>query len=337
VVIVWNQLALTKACLDSLKKNTLYPFRLIIVDNASSQETKVYLQKFAEDKTMEVTLIRNENNLGFVKAANQAMRASTSPYLCLLNNDTLVYPGWLSEMVKVAETKREIGLINPSSNTLGQRPRPDETNEEFAKELTGQSGAYAELGQVSGFCLLVKRPVIEQIGLFDEIFGLGQFEDIDYSRRAQAAGFICVRAKAAYIYHLEKQSFLQHKKFDQDFLKNREIFEKRWGKPKRLLYILDREEEKILAEKKEEILRAAYRGDWVRIFFKDAVSTHGLDHGQVSFFKIGGRGFSAKVFFKIILRKKKFDMIYCLNRAQGKFLKPFAWLRHSEVRLIKDT
>src|SRR3990167_9235110 len=120
IIPVWNQLEFTKNCIDSISKNTR-DFRLIIIDNASDSQTRDFLGAL-KDRGDPILLVRNEQNLGFVKAANQGMRLSDAPYICLLNNDTLVTAGWLEEMVSILEKNPNIGLLNPSSNTLGQRP-----------------------------------------------------------------------------------------------------------------------------------------------------------------------------------------------------------------------
>ena len=122
VITVWNNFELTKSCIDSIIKNTDADYRLIIIDNASNDETKKYLEQFKDKEGARVLLIRNENNLGFIKAVNQGMKLSGAPYICLINNDTIVTKGWLAEMIRVAEGSPRIGLINPSSNTLGQKP-----------------------------------------------------------------------------------------------------------------------------------------------------------------------------------------------------------------------
>src|SRR3989338_1707235 len=104
VIPVWNQPTFTKECIESIVKNTDVDYRLIIIDNASGEETKSYLESLKEQRGLKLLLIRNENNLGFLKAANQGMRLSDAQYICLINNDTLVTDGWLSEMIEVAQS-----------------------------------------------------------------------------------------------------------------------------------------------------------------------------------------------------------------------------------------
>ena len=136
VIPVWNQPLLTKDCVDSIIKNTdCLDYRLIIIDNASDEETKRYLESLKSSTSPRVFLVRNENNLGFVRAANQGMRLSEAPYVCLINNDTIAAKGWLSEMIRIADSSANIGLVNPSSNNLGQRPIKGESIETYAEKL----------------------------------------------------------------------------------------------------------------------------------------------------------------------------------------------------------
>ena len=95
IIPVFDQLELTGRCLESIKARTGSPYRLILIDNASAGGTRDFLEGFRASNS-NVTLIRNEENLGWVKAINQGMRLSTAPYVCIMNNDTVVRSdGWL--------------------------------------------------------------------------------------------------------------------------------------------------------------------------------------------------------------------------------------------------
>lgn len=237
VLLVWNELQLTKDCLESFFRHTHYPHRLILVDNGSEQETAEYLKGLKEKKDTEILLIRNEKNAGFVKAINQGMKASDAPYVCLLSNDILLGDNWLAEMIAVAESNAQIGIVNPSSNTLGQILKEDSVDS-YAKSLKDFKGQWQELGRCEGFCMLIKREVIDKIGFLDEIFSPYFFEESDFCRRTQEAGFKCVRAKATYVYHEGSATLKKrpHEK-EQIYKKNYDIFCRRWGKPLKIAYV----------------------------------------------------------------------------------------------------
>ena len=103
IVPVWNEPERTASCVEHIFENTRYPYRLILIDNASEPETRNYLEGLKKSRKAEVIIIRNNENLGFVKAVNQGLKLSEGPYVCILNNDTLPGAGWLAELVEFAE------------------------------------------------------------------------------------------------------------------------------------------------------------------------------------------------------------------------------------------
>ncbi len=331
IIPVWNQLEFTRDCIESIFRNTTeVDYRLIMIDNASDAPTKDYLEKLEALKKPLVKVARNENNLGFIKAVNKGMELSDAPYVCLLNNDTIVYDGWLKTMIDIAGRSKETGLVNPSSNNLGQRPNPGEPVELYAHRLKKESDRSAELGAVTGFCMLIKREVINRIGAFDEIYGMGNFEDTDYSRRAVKEGFKCVRACGAYVYHRENASFKLLKTFNEDFERNREIFETRWGKPRRIAYVLDACDDNELKRLEVESLKLARLGNWVWFFFKDAVAMP--EHSNIIKVSLDQDNYYIKSAFRILKKKKKFDEIYVGNEVFGRVMDKLGFIHRAKVR-----
>ena len=200
IIPVWNELQSTKECIESLRANTLYPYKLILIDNGSKVDTQNYLKGLER----EVILIRNEKNEGFIKAINQGLKVSKAPYVCILNNDTLPARGWLSELMRFAEKHPGVGLLNP---ICGGHKEENVTVNEYAKKLISNRDKHMEMNQCQGFCMLIKREVIDKIGYLDERFGLGGFDDTDYSMRAHQAGYRCVSVYSSYVYHKEHKSF----------------------------------------------------------------------------------------------------------------------------------
>lgn len=237
IIPIWNQPALTRRCLDSLRGST-EDYRLLLIDNGSQAPTRELLEAAARMDPARVTVLRNADNLGFIKAVNQGMRASRAPYVCLLNNDTVVTPGWLPEMLAVADSDAAIGLVNPSSNTLGYCPAAatPEAILAYAASLAGSHGRTREMSMAVGFCLLIKRAVLDAVGLFDEGYGMGNFEDADFSLKAQAAGWRAVQAVGAYVYHEEKASFKRQAGWEEAFRTNQRAFHRRWGRSLRILW-----------------------------------------------------------------------------------------------------
>ena len=329
VIPVWNQPGFTKDCVDSVVKNTIdVDYRIIIIDNASGEETKNYLEGLKASLGAGVLLIRNENNLGFVKAANQGMRLSNAPYVCLLNNDTLVTGGWLSEMIRIAESSSLIGLVNPSSNNLGQKPDKGESIENFAGKLKKDAGAFVEIGSAIGFCMLIKKEVIERIGVFDEIYGMGNFEDTDYSRRAIKEGYICARAGGAYVYHREGASFGRDSTFDENFERNRQIYEFRWGKRRWIAYVIPSLDDDMIKVLERDIMPEARKGLWIWCFSDRKIDLPRHSNIIPSVFT---KNFYLKTLWKILTRKKRFSQIFVTNEGFAGVLKRLSFIHKAKV------
>ena len=329
VMPVWNQREYTKDCVDSILKNTGdIDYRLIIIDNASGEETKLYMESLKSSLGQKMLLVRNENNLGFVKAANQGMRLSEASYVCLINNDTLVTEGWLSEMIKVADGSSSIGLINPSSNNLGQKPEKGESIETYAKKIRESSGKFFEIGSAIGFCMLIKKELIGKIGVFDEIYGMGNFEDTDFSRRAVKEGYICVRACGAYVYHREGTSFGRDRTFDENFERNRQVYEFRWGKRRWIAYVLDPVDEYAMARFNKDAIKSARNGYWVWSFSKSLLDLP--QHSNIISAEFA-KNFYFKTLFKILFKKKKFSEVYVTNETLVKVLERLSFIHKAKV------
>jgi len=205
IIPIWNEFEFTRSCIEHIAENTRYPHRLILIDNASDSETKNYLENLKKDKLVEIELIRNDENLGFVKAVNQGLKASSAPYVCVLNNDTLPGSGWLAELIEFAEKHPDVGLLNPLCS--GHAERKMTLNEYASAVSAGNKNKYMEMNQCQGFAMLIKREVMEKIGRLDEKFGMGGFDDTDYSMRAHLAGYRSVCVYSSYVYHREHASF----------------------------------------------------------------------------------------------------------------------------------
>lgn len=222
IVCVHNALADVSRCLDSVNAHTTHPYNLIIVDDGSDVETAHFLAEYAQKNS--VTLLRSEQATGYTRAANRGLRASRGTFVVLLNSDTIVTQGWLDRMVSCAQTDPKIGIVGPLSNTASWQsiPRIEEDGdwaenalpegisvERMGKLVAEQSSRlYPDLPFLNGFCLMVNRRLIEEIGLFDEDgFGEGYGEEDDYALRARKAGWKLALADDAYIYHAQSKSY----------------------------------------------------------------------------------------------------------------------------------
>lgn len=335
IIPVWNQLESTEECISSIIKNTDYPYRLIIIDNGSDEATRSYLALLRADKRLDTVIVRNEKNMGFVKAANQGLRISEAPYICLMNNDTIAAGGWLTEMVDIMEKNEDIGILNPSSNTSGQFPK-DNSIDEYAASLKSLKGATQELYNARGFCMLIKRDVIKKIGVLDEIYDVGYFEETDYSIRAHGAGFRIARAKSSYVYHKENVTFkgLDHRAI---FDANERIFLKRWGRRVRIAYLVGSSAE---SDKVDDIAATlARQGHQVLVFLKKGILWPvKMDHFDIRRFDISCLLFGPASIFKAIKcsGKKRIDIVVTDSRPIGAFFDLFKIFTNSSVLVRPD-
>ncbi|ODU10514.1 MAG: hypothetical protein ABS84_03920 [Rubrivivax sp. SCN 71-131] len=222
IVCVHNALDDVRRCLESVRLHTPAPYRLVLVDDGSEAPTRDYLAAYARQH--DARLLRNEVAQGYTLAANQGMRCSSAPYLVLLNSDTIVGKDWLDRMVMCAESDPMIGIVGPLSNTASwqsipeiarngdwsDNPLPADMDIADMARWVAQSSSqsYPRLKFLNGFCLLIKRSLIESIGLFDEeVFGKGFGEENDYSLRAGKAGFSLAVADDVYVHHAQSKSY----------------------------------------------------------------------------------------------------------------------------------
>ena len=330
IIPVWNQPAFTKDCLASIAANTGEGYCVIVVDNASAQETAKVLDDARSASRARFEILRNETNVGFIKAVNRGIAASKAKYICVLNNDTIVTKGWLEAMIETAESSKEIGVVNPSSNNLGQKPAPGEPIELYADKLRKSEVRSVEMATAIGFCMLIKREVIEKVGAFDEIYGMGNFEDTDLSRRAAKAGYRCARAVRAYVYHRENSSFKHLKDFDSGFKRNREIYEFRWGKPMRIAYILDRYDANTLKRFGIDSMRLARDGNWVHYFFFGSPELP--EHANIAKIALPENGFYANVLFNILKKKKRFNEIFVGDDRFARLLGALGFIHKAKIK-----
>ncbi len=223
IILTYNQLKYTKLCIESIKTWTEVPYELILVDNGSSDGTVEYLTSIAD-----VKLITNQTNLGFSKGVNQGIKAADGDHIMLLNNDTIVANNWLKNQLRCIDSKLKVGIVGPRSNCARGKPGTIECNLNGLEEIVKFSNNFNkpdvnkwfELNAVAGFCMLIKRKVIEKIGLFDEDFEYGLFEDRDYCCRARENGFKVYCAGDTFVYHFG------HRTFEGNNLPQRHIFNK---------------------------------------------------------------------------------------------------------------
>ncbi len=238
VVVTHDNLIFTRLCLESVIANTSSPrHEIIVVDNGSSDGTPTYLRRLAEHH-QHVRFALNEENLGFARACNQGLALATGGVLVLLNNDTMVAPGWLNPLVAKLKDPT-VGLVGPVTNRIGNEAEVEanyETWGEFLRFARQRARAHAgkvfEMRMLMMFCVVMRRKVYERIGPLDERFELGMVEDDDYAMRISKAGLRLICAEDVFVHHFGEASFGKlHPtgEFTSTLTANRSRFEEKWG------------------------------------------------------------------------------------------------------------
>jgi GT2 family glycosyltransferase/glycosyltransferase involved in cell wall biosynthesis len=238
VVLCYNNLQFTKSCLESIERaSSNVDLQLVLVDNASTDGTPEFLTRYAADRP-HVTLVLNDENIGFAAGNNAGLAASTGDYLVMLNNDTVVTDGWLLGLVRHLRDEPALGLIGPVTNNIGNEAKVDvdyasiDDLEVAARHYTSaRFRQRLRVPTVAFFCAAMPRKVYEQVGALDEDFGIGFFEDDDYCRRVEAAGFDIAIAEDVFVHHHLSASFdaLGAAYKQELFEKNKAIYEAKWG------------------------------------------------------------------------------------------------------------
>ncbi|WP_336786068.1 glycosyltransferase family 2 protein [Paenibacillus sp. MMO-177] len=228
IIPTCNAFPLLRETIATIRKHTKDPYELIVIDNGSTDGTLEYLKR---ERIIAISL---PINTGFPAACNWGMRLARGERLLLLNNDVLVTDGWLSSMHSVLDSDTSIGLVGPMTNYASGRQQTAMTGryDEFAAQLQiDENGQREFVKRIIGFCMLFTRSLMQTIGVLDERFSPGHFEDDDYCYRAYLAGYRVAIAKDAFVYHHGSASFRSYAGEDLEDLvrRNRQLFTDKWG------------------------------------------------------------------------------------------------------------
>ncbi len=233
IILTYNKLPVIRQCIESIREYTeAGTYEIIVVDNHSEDGTPEWLK---EQK--DIVLISNPENVGFPKGCNQGILKASGDNIMLLNNDTLATGNWLSNMLRCLYAGEDTGAVGPVTNycsNLQTVPVNYTTTEEmqsFARNFNVSDPLKWEYRKkLVGYCLLVKKSVVDKVGLLDERFSPGNFEDDDYCRRIIIAGYRLILCKDTFIHHYGSLSFFDNLPGYIELLEiNRKKFEEKWA------------------------------------------------------------------------------------------------------------
>lgn len=221
IVPIYNAFEYTQECIKSVLKHTDLSLNRLVLINDKSPDKKILpmlLKYKSENSDKNIEVVDNEENLGFVKTVNKGMLLSESDVI-LLNSDTEVTKNWIEKITACAYSNEYIATVTPLTNngTIASVPNFGIDNElpknmsldEYSQMIENISAhRYPQLTTGNGFCLFIKRSVIDEIGVFDdETFGKGYGEENDFCYRALDYGYSHVLCDDTFIYHKGTQSF----------------------------------------------------------------------------------------------------------------------------------
>jgi len=203
VLLNYNGKEFLGNCLSSILESNYSNLEVVFVDNHSRDGSVEFVKRLCSDEDR-VTILQNEENLGWSKGNNEGIRVAKGEIIVLLSNDMEVDADWLSEMVKVMNSNPDIGVAQFNSLSMYDRKALDSARNfldpfgysySFAPRNSQEEVFFAE-----GMAMAIKREVITKIGMLDEYYFM-EYDDMDFSWRARLKGYKVVFVPSAIVYH----------------------------------------------------------------------------------------------------------------------------------------
>lgn len=211
IIVNWNEKKYLEKCLQSLYKQVYRKFEIIVVDNASSDQSVAYIK----ENFPSIKIIRNRVNLGFAEANNIGYKEAKGKYILFLNNDTYVEKDFLNELVSVLEQDIKIGGAQSKILVMEKRDTLDSVGSFFTstgflyhygalKKNSKKYDKQINIFSAKGACMIFKREVLEEVQVNGELFDgryFAYFEETDMCHRVWLAGYKIVFVPSSIIYH----------------------------------------------------------------------------------------------------------------------------------------
>lgn len=233
ILLSYNKLDYTRLCIESIRKFTPKDhYEIIVVDNNSEEETVNWLKDQDDLK-----VIYNDYNAGFPKGCNQGIEISKGESILLLNNDTIVTPNWLNNLDRALYNSEKTGAVGAITNSCSNGQAIGVTYKDIG-EMIKFSYLIESLNEKSyeyklnliGYCYLIKKEVLDKVGLLDEIFTPGNYEDNDLSYRILSSGYDLILARDTFIHHFGSVSFgANPQNYNSTIITNFYKFNEKWG------------------------------------------------------------------------------------------------------------
>lgn len=230
-IIIWtyNKLNYLRQCIESIRTYTdVEKYEIIIIDDNSDDGTLEWLKSQSD-----LIIIFHEQGMGYLKGYNKGIEMASGDNVLLLDNDVIVSHGWLDNLITCLYSNEKIGAVGPvTNNSAYAQAIPvsyqsmDEMHAYAQKHNYSNLNVWEERIKLVGYCMLIKKNVIDDIGLLDESFSPGYLADDDYSFRIRQSGFRLILCKNTFVHHFGDAHFTG---FNFDHRNLLEKFSTKWG------------------------------------------------------------------------------------------------------------
>ncbi|QWV95151.1 glycosyltransferase [Geomonas oryzisoli] len=254
IIPVWNRPEETRNCLVNLINHTPNA-RFIIVDCGSERDTERMLQEFADGLDERALLMRDDSNIGFVRAANRGFESSTAPFLALVRSTSIVTARWLDPLLQFAQEHPQAGILLPCLDP----------GEPFEGPCEVESASFA--------AMVLRRELYQETGGFDESLDGGAWCLKDFTRRACAKGYVTCQVPGPAVSHQEEVPLGSELRRRETLQRSLTTFRERWGEGgSYLLHVPKGVELDLLRQKLDWLLQGARHGDCYTVLLPHALN-----------------------------------------------------------------
>ena len=232
LVLTHNAWEYTAQCLASIKGVTGIPYKILVIDNGSTDGT---VDRLRADRA--VYHVENTHNLGFAVGFNIGLEMINTPYFVICNSDVVVTKNWLKRMTEHLSEQPNLMLIGPRSNCVSGPQlvkgctynTPQELVDFATRFGLGNANPTTYCKRIVFFCTVFKKEALSKVGFLDEIYEGGNYEDDDYCMRVNKKGFKSAIDNTVFVHHHGSQTFKHNKvDFAKTMEQNGQRFMKKW-------------------------------------------------------------------------------------------------------------
>jgi GT2 family glycosyltransferase len=235
----FNAIEYTKQAIKSVLINTNVNYELILINNGSQDGTKEYFDYLknklkAKGFLKKITILQFEQNLGVAKSLNLGISKSVGKYVCYLNSDTIVTKNWLLKMVRRFKIDKKVSVVGTMFNKFEDKNFVKQVQKN--KSVVDKIAIYVNIlnkdktkkaDMVHGLCMLMKKNIFKEIGMFDEKFYPCFGEDLEFIERLKKHKYKMVDAMDVFIFHYWNQSSIT-KYFNKQYGSIKKIRQKQY-------------------------------------------------------------------------------------------------------------